>query len=528
MNWPTSLLKHPRWIWIILGGTGIGLVLYLTRLGPGMGGDSTSYLMGAENLLLGNGFSRYSGGYEIRPITGFPPFYSLVLAAAGVTGLKLIDAARLLNAVLFGANVVLIAAIVHGLTRSTLAAVLAGMLFLTRSTELELHSWVMSEPLFIFLSLGGICMLSLYLWRSQVGFLITAGVITALVSLTRYVGVALTATGLIAIALLGPRALRQRVRDALVFSGLSLLPLFGWLARNRALGGTAVNRQLAYHPLDPDLLRLFMADLSSWLIPHQLPIPTPIRAVMAIVIVAGLLTALVIPLGRKWLKWDRTRFEIVGPQERRLAAVPWLLAVYCGGSLILIWANSTLLDAATTAAAPPRYLAPVFVPALVLFTTIATQVVRASSMAKRSRLVLTGYAFLLLGFYAYNSLPLIEDPLSKLGYTGRKVLWSDLVAELGYISDDLPIVSNNPEMIYVLLGRPAYVRPIHFDPYRQEYRADYEAQITQLESHLEDGGIFVFFDELEPDDLAIIERMDLHLLVQYPMAQIFGHPRGPA
>lgn len=523
----TRLARHSHWTWLLLGAVATGTVLYVTRLGPGAGGDSTSYLMGAENLLLGNGFSRYSGGYEIRPITGFPPFYSLVLAAAAKTGLELFAAARLLNAVLFGANVVLVCAMVHWLTGSVVAPLLAGLLCLTRPILLELHSWVMSEPLFIFLSLAGVCLLALYLRRFDLRFLMIAGVLAALASLTRYVGVALTAAGLLGIALLGVPAVRQRVRDGLIFTGLSVLPLFWWLARNRAEAGTSVNRELGYHPLEPEILRLFMAELSSWLVPHQLPLPTIVRAVLATAIAIGLLIALLLPLRRRWLRWNRTRFEILGPEGIKLAAVAWLLGVYCAGSLVLIWANSTLLDAATTAAAPARYLAPVFVPALILFTTIAAYVLKAFSVPRRSHLVVTGYALLLVGFYAYNSLPMVQDPLSRLGYTGRKYSWSDMVAVLDGISKDVPIVSNNPELIFILLGRPAYVRPIHFDPYRDQYREDYEAQFAQLEDELGNGGIFVFFDELEADDLAVIERMELQLLAQYPMAQIFGHPSGP-
>ena len=522
----TRLAKHPSWIWLLLGAVATGTVLYVTRLGAGAGGDSTSYLMGAENLLLGNGFSRYSGGYEIRPITGFPPFYSLALASLGSLGISLQDGARVLNAVLFGANVVLVCGMVHWLTGSVVAPLLAGLLFLTRPILLELHSWIMSEPLFIFLSLAGICLLGLYLWRLDLRFLVMAAMLAGLASLTRYVGVALTAAGLLGIALLGARAFRQRLRDSLIFGGLSLLPLFWWLARNRSLGGTSVNRELGYHPLDPDLLRLFMADLSSWLVPHQFPLPTIVRAVLATAIVIGLLTGLLVPLRRQWLRWNRTRFEILGPDGKKLAAVPWLLGVYCAGSLLLIWVNSTLLDAATTSAAPTRYLAPVFVPALILFTTISTYLLKASSVARRSLLVVTGYALLLVGFYAYNSLPMVQDPLSRLGYTGRKLLWPELVAALAALPIESPIASNNPELIYVLLGRPAYARPIHYDPYQADYRDDYELQFAQLEDQLGRSGVFVIFDELESDDQAVIERLDLELIEEFPTARIYGRPEG--
>ncbi len=520
-------LKHLRWIWLLLGLVATSLVLFLTRPGPGTAGDSTSYLMGAENLLLGNGFSRYSGAYEIRPITGFPPLYSLALAVPTSFGIELQDGARLLNAVLFGANLMLVSTLVYSLTDSVVAPALAGVLFLSRPIQIELHSWVMSEPLFTFLSLLSICALGLFLRRLDWPYLVLAGVLAASASLTRYVGVAVTAAGVAGIALLGARSLRHRLRDAAVFAGLALLPVLGWLARNQALGGTTVNRALGYHPMDPDILRLFMADMSSWLVPHQLPLPTAVRAVLAIAIAGGLLVALAVTLRSRWLRWDHTRYAVLGPKGSRLPAVPWLLGLFCAGSLALIWANSTLLDAATTAAAPPRYLAPVFVPALILFTIIATSAVKTSAAAWRLRFAWTGYALMLIGFYAYNSMPYVQDPLSRLGYTGRKHAWAEMVEAADGFSKGVPIVSNNPELIYILLGRPAYARPIQFDPYRHQLREDSESQYAVLEQQLENGGVFVFFEELEAADFATIERMDLQLLAQYPRAQIFGQPRGP-
>jgi len=523
----TKRFRQPSGIWLLLAALATASVLYLTRLGPGAGGDSTSYLMGAENLLLGNGFSRYSGGYEIRPITGFPPVYSVALAAAGLTGLELVEAARLLNAVLFGANVGLTSAIVYSLTRSTWGSILAGLLFMARTMLLELHAWVMSEPLFIFLSLVSACLLGRYLNDRGMGWLIAAGTVTALACLTRYVGAALVGTGLVGIALFGPPDLRRRGRDGLIFAGLSLIPLLMWLARNRAAAGTAVNRGLSYHPMEPELVRLFLADISSWFVPHQVPLPTGVRATLAIGIAAAVLGGFVILLGRHWLKWDRTGLLMVGPAGTRLAAVPWLLALYAAGGLFITWLNSTLLDAATTAAAPSRYLAPVFAASLILFVTAAVHLLRLMSGRRRPGRIAAAAGLVLLAFYIYNSLGFFRDPLPRLGYTGRKLLSPELVAALAQIPAESPIVSNNPELIYILAGRPAYVRPIRYDPYQAEYRDDYELQFAQLEAQLGRGGVFVVFDELEADDLAVIERMDLQLLAQYPMAQIFGHPSGP-
>jgi len=57
------------------------LVWANTRWGVGLRGDSYAYISGARNLADGLGYSRISGGGEVKPITHFPPQFSLVLAS---------------------------------------------------------------------------------------------------------------------------------------------------------------------------------------------------------------------------------------------------------------------------------------------------------------------------------------------------------------------------------------------------------------------------------------------------------------
>jgi hypothetical protein len=86
------------------------------------------------------------------------------------------------------------------------------------------------------------------------------------------------------------------------------------------------------------------------------------------------------------------------------------------------------------------------------------------------------------------------------------------------------LVSNNPELVYILVGRPAYVRPISFDNYEQAVRSDYEEQFATLSSQLGSGGVFVLFDQLEPDDQAFIDRLDLQPLESFPQVRLFQVP----
>ena len=115
-------------VYLLLAVAASLLALYFTRDGPGITGDSVHYVMGAENLLQGHGFSRTGGAGEILPITGFPPGTSTVLVAVGIFIEDLFQGARLLNSILFGVNIFLVAYLVRKITGSFWFGLVAGLL----------------------------------------------------------------------------------------------------------------------------------------------------------------------------------------------------------------------------------------------------------------------------------------------------------------------------------------------------------------------------------------------------------------
>src|SRR6267143_4110417 len=92
----------------VIAVAGILFVLLATRFGAGISPDSTVYLDAARSLLRGAGLSVMSGrSSELIPLTHYPPLYPALLALIGKSGMPLESAARVLNAVLFGANAAL-------------------------------------------------------------------------------------------------------------------------------------------------------------------------------------------------------------------------------------------------------------------------------------------------------------------------------------------------------------------------------------------------------------------------------------
>lgn len=505
---------------------GVALVLYQTRFGPGASGDSSSYLMGAENLRLGNGYARYSGGYELKPITGFPPLFSAVLAAAELPGADGYTAARMFNAIVFGANILLVAGLIWAYTDSLWAAALGGVLYLIADTQFELHTWVMSEPLYILLAFTAVFALAKHLsaptqsWR----WLLAAAALSALANLTRLVGPAIMVAGVVVILILGTTSWRRRLAFAIGYGAISLIPLVLWLQRNRLVAGTAVNRELGYHPMGPQLVRHFLAEISSWFVPNEVPLSTAVRALLATLIAAGLFGGLAWLSVRNWLHRGQGTLRLSGPDYVRLPALPWILGAYIACNGAIVYLNSTFFDAGTTLAAPARYLATVFAAIVPLAVMAGVTIWRVLGNRPLMLIIAGGYLLALGAFQVAGLVKMVRDPLPYLGYTGRRSSWSEVVARLEQLPADVPIVSNNPEMIYVLVDRPAYVRPISYDQYQNAPRQDYEQQLAFIADQMERGAAFVVFDQLEPDDLALIGGLGLQLVAEYPQACIYRAP----
>ena len=527
-RWPLPKPGSGPILLLILALAAVGLALYQTRFGPGASGDSTSYLMGAHNLMAGNGYSRYSGGYELKPITGFPPLYSIVLSLPIGLGVDPYQAGRWINAILFGLNLLVVGLIVRRLSSSWVAAILSAGLVATQPEQFLWHTWVMSEPLFtclMLLSLGAILRLQ-RADRTLGWWTVLAGILVASATLTRLVGASLLLAGGLWLLLASKGAWRRRLLRGAAFALIAGLPVLAWLVY--AAGDTTgiANRQLTFHGIDQDLVRLFSAELSSWFVPHEVPLPTMVRAGLAILLAVG---------ATLWLVWRRMAPEAV---EQRTASSPsvirrlgvsdpsWLLLLTIAAYGLVLAVNSLFLDASTSPSAVPRYLAPLFVIVVIFFASSIPPAIRQAGSIKWPVYAVLAYAVALMAIYGWQSARLLSDPVSAIGYTGYRYTWPEFTAALQTIDQQRPILSNNPELVYVLAGRPAYVRPIRFDQYQQAFREDYEEQMAFAENLLTEGALLIVFHPVEEADQAVIERAGLQPVEVFPDATILASAPG--
>jgi hypothetical protein len=510
-DWPNFFLL------LVIPLMGIGLILYETQIGPGINGDSIQYIMGAENLAEGNGFSRMSGGGELRPITGFAPLYSTVLAGLSLFGLDIFQAARILNALLFGVNIFLVGKLISRYTESAWPALLGSALVLTSNTQIQFHIMALTEPTLIFLMLLAIYSLTQYLDTNNRFMLLLSAVAVSLGSLTRYVGVSMTATGLILIFFLSKNSWKRRVLDCAIFGGISLLPIFLWLRRSTSESGTLANRVISYHPMSTKIARVYVAEVASWFIPRILGLPRPVRNVLVA------LLALPWPALFFFLE-GRAVLEKKDVKCRPFWSLPWALVLNSFIFILILIINTSLLDAGTPVSAPPRYLTPIFVSCVILFVIVAFRLTQKMASRPIIRFTPVVYGFLLILLYAITSMPMVKNPLTAIGYLGYIEQRRDAHEELGRIDPEVPIISNNPEMLYAFIHRSAYMWPIEFDHYVQQDRDDFNQQVAAVREKLEQGGVLVVFGWPEGAETLVFDILEAERLSSFIDITLFGYP----
>lgn len=90
-----------RFCIILIAVVAVAVVLVSTaRFGIGLTPDSAAYLSATQGLVQGNGFTQYDGSVY----ASWPPLYPVALASLSALGLVPSEAARYLNAVLFGGD----------------------------------------------------------------------------------------------------------------------------------------------------------------------------------------------------------------------------------------------------------------------------------------------------------------------------------------------------------------------------------------------------------------------------------------
>lgn len=463
---------------ILLSLLGMFALWRSTPYGLGLVNDSAFYIEGAENLLQGNGYVRTSGGGEIKPITHFPPLFSLLLAGVSLTGLALLDAARLLIILLFGVAILLAGLSVFQLSRSLLFALLGAFLLATSDVFLGVYSMALSEALFLPLLLGAFLALVRGLERPGLGWLVGAGLLLSLATLTRYAGASLYLTAILTVVLVGRfgqghgwKAIGRQL-GALLAGGIPLLLVWG-LVSSLAAGAESVgNRLVNWHP--PVLSMLFEAakNLLTWLAPDDLlqraPIFGRLLSLASLLLLPGLLGWLV------WRRWPRRTSASSTP------ALAWALALQVLVYLGFLVLSLTLFDASTPLDA--RILSPTYLLLLVLFAGGLGWAWRGLvSRRNRWHWAVAVVALLTASFSLVDGISAVGQ-LSKDGQGFAHSGWQASPAIQAVRGlPPVTLYSNKPTAIYLLTGRSAYITPTPTDAVTGLERDNFTADLAEMQ-----------------------------------------------
>ncbi len=495
----------PRLISFVLLGAlaviGIGLILRATPEGLGLSDDSIGYIAGARSILAGHGYREAWLGTD-QPVTHFPPAFSGVLAFIGLSGLDPLRGARFLNALLFGLNIALAGILGWRMTRWLPAGIALGALMLLNDSLLRVHAVAMSEPLFIFLSLLAFWAFDLYMERDVHWlWLVGCGVLSGMAYLTRYAGLALVATFLVALVIIH-HTWRRRLISAGIFLAGFLPWALGWAIRNELVAGNATNRTFVWHPITAANFETALYNISTFLMPvepwrRELFKAPGIFLVLTVLILGAVLFWAAVKARKQLAASEAAKSTHVMPE-----GIGFTNALYVFGYIASIFASMSFFDASTKFKV--RILAPIYVSLLILL------VLFGKWLWDRRREAVITLAVLLFVVSAYGQASAMSE-LSRGGQGYASYQWYDskAMAFLRTLPSSVHIYTNEPGAVYLYAARGAYVLPDHYDPVTAEPRSGFTAGVAKMQDEIKAGrAVLALFGSanMAPGDAKILSN----------------------
>jgi len=515
-SFPWQLSKNKPWspkgrngwqkLWKIPLALGFGLagvlsILFATSQGAGLSSDSAAYISAARSLLSSGTFMVPHDG-KLVPLLLWPPLFPAISAAPGLIGIDPLTSVRWVNALFFGANIILIGAIAGQMSRAPyLGFLLAALLILTSTEMYESHAMAWSEPAFIFLAFSGLAALAFYLETNRSLFLLLAAACIGLAVITRYVGVALLLVAPISLSVLSRKSLRTRLLEASFFAVVAVSPIAFWLARSYLGASSVFGRRLEVHPIALETISDGLKSISSWFLPPDLTNATSGGLVLTAILCLGALA---------WWRIVRHHRTHEGSREPR-----WLFPILCifiGSYFLILVLSISFLDPPTTL--ENRYLVPIYIALVVILVS--------STLAPLPKTISTlSLCFLvMLTWIHLNRAPrwLAQNHASGRGYSSKEWRASRLIQRVKSLPSEAAIFSNGSDAIYLLANRIS--RDIPLNPLTAADIAELDAPLNRGDAYL------VYFTRLTQwrdyfprlEDLK--KRLDLRVDLDAPDGQV--------
>jgi len=509
LNRPTLLAL------LLLALVAVAIVILATRFGIGITPDSTVYLEAARNLLQGRGLMALAANGELQPMTHYPPLYSSLLALFGLMSPSVEAGARWLQAVLFGANVLLVGLAIARYARDSFWLPLAGaLLMLTAPDVATVHTLALTEPLFLLFALANLLTMARYMETNHYSWLIAAASFAALALLTRYVGVTLIITGGAALLLALKREWRARISATMIFGAIACLPMVLWMIRNLSLTGAQTDRHMSFHP--PGLRQVVVAfsTISSWLLAGKVRGDLRIGFFAAEVVLIFLFLLFLIKEKRKPATAVGTRVQTRENSKQLSIVLIIFIASYVGFIIIATsFFDLVIFD--------ERTLVPVHVVTIILFIVSSSKLLARFPETPWIKIVPASIAIALVGSYSWRTASWFDRTRRDgQGYASRAWRDSETINRVKSLPPGVPIYSNAYDAVYFLTGRPAILIPEKTVFVTGQPNQNYEAELEKISTVLRDKkGVLVYFNTLPerwylPSESELRTRLSLTEMAQ--------------
>ncbi|MBU1454305.1 MAG: glycosyltransferase family 39 protein [Proteobacteria bacterium] len=441
-------------------------VFQTTTWGAGLSSDSIHYLSGARNLIEDGNLRRIGSHW--------PPLYYIIIAFSNLIISDTLLALRWLQIATMVANLLCFSCILWKVSKKALIPTLVGsLLFATAPSVLYNHTMAWSEGTFLFFAMLGIYFLGRYLeYENRLTLLFFSSMFISLAFITRYAGITLIITCLIALLWFSVGDRKKRINTCLFFGLISSLPMLVWISRNWLISNETTGRSFAFHPIPTERIRQGVSVLENWLhIPSGYPI--------LLLVVLGLIIAMYVITINK---------NTIIHQNRTLEICFIFVVIYI--SFILISISS--FDAGTPL--DNRILLPVYA----FFYLGVLLLIQRSSCIKWAQKF--GYILLItLILHAFS-----QHQMQKRFITHAQKKGVDFAAKEWVVSETLQwlktlpteaiIYTNGPDPIKIYANRTSKMLPRHTYTGTNQRNENIVNEINSMAKEmLENDGVIVYF-----------------------------------
>ena len=463
---------------ILFGAAAVWLYLYTTPNGSGLTNDSADYIGGARSILSGTGYSRFSEDRKPRPITHFPPGYSLILAGVSVIAHEdPLRAAWQINLICFLLNLFLFMDLIKKISHSDLIAAAAAVWYLCCGPILQSHVYGLSEAVFmVFFQLILIETLrSAALGKNSFRW-VEIGLLIGFLTMIRYSGLAVLITVAIFIVCIFSGKMRGSVFLRLM---VGFIPPIGvWLIRNAHLHANAVNRTLSLHFPASDKIHEGFMNVFSFLLPEYGGF---VEKLLPIWIILG---TLVLMGSIFWLFQNfRRGIKKIGIKFPALFLIVLQGVIY----LLSIIFTVTFIDGSTLF--DNRILLP-------FYYCICASLLTVAGLLLKSEKKFLRYAssVLLILFAAF----LFEDETDLIktfhqdgqGFASRTWMDSELRKGAAGLPSDAELFCNRQTFLWLINDQPAYILPPMYDAVDGQEWKTFENDKAWMQKDIQNGKAF--------------------------------------